>query len=309
MEIPLPASFRQIQYVLAVQSSGSISRAAREMRISQSSVLAAIDIAEQDLGARIFDRRKGRGVVVTAAGEGYLAAARRLLTAEQEFRRATRTSAAPRGPLRIGCFEPFGSMMMIDVIRKMRDRIGPFEVSLVESDQISLKRALDRGELDVAVIYDLGPDFDCTLEYITRAPPHAMVHADSPLAAREEISITELTAEPIALLSLPLTTTYLMTLFDYADRKPTIGFRSSHYETVIRAVSAGFGATILNIWPITPPVAEANTKRLRLREALPAPNIVAADHYGDQKPPNLVEFIAELKAHIAQTYRDPDARG
>lgn len=295
-------SIRQMQYVLAVQAARSIAGAAKELSISQSSILAAIDLAEEDAGAQIFDRRKGRGVVMTAVGERYLAAAGRLLAAEREFRHSLRASSVPRSPLRIGCFEPFGPIMMIDVMRKLRERIGFFEITLIETDQVSLKRALDRGEIDIAVLYDLGPDFDCPLEHICRAPPHAMVHIDSPLARFDEISINDLVTQPVSLLSLPLTSSYLMTLFDYADQKPTIGFRSSHYETVIRAVAAGFGATILNLWPASPLPSETNTKRLRLREALPAPNLVTADRYGAQKPPNVVEFIAELKAHAQLRY-------
>ena len=86
--------------------------AARELNLSQSSILAAIDLAEEDAGARIFDRRKGRGVVTTAVGERYLAAASRLLTAEREFRHTLRADKVPRSPLRIGCFEPFGPIMV-----------------------------------------------------------------------------------------------------------------------------------------------------------------------------------------------------
>jgi len=299
------ASLRQIQYLLGVYESGSIAQASRDLRISQSSILAAIDVAEQELGARIFVRRKGRGVGVTAMGERYLAAARRLLAAEREFRDSLVRSGTSRGPLHIGCFEPFGPIMMVDVLRKLRDRIGFFEVTLLETDQVSLKRALDRGEIDVAVVYDLGPDFDCPVEYIGRAPPHAMVHIDSPLARFDAISLEQLCGEPISLLSLPLTTTYLMTLFDYVAQKPSIGFRSSSYETVIRAVASGFGGTVLNAWPVTPLPSEANTRRLTLTDELPAPNIIAADHYGDQKPPNLIEFITELKAHLAAAYRNP----
>lgn len=301
----MTASIRQIHYVLAVYDARSIARAARELSISQSSILAAVAMAEQDLGARIFDRRKGRGVILTAAGERYIAAARRLLSAEREFRDSMAISRSEYGPLRIGCFEPFGSIMMIDVLRKLRKRIGPIEITLLETDQVTLKRALDRGEIDVAVIYDLGPDFNGT-EYIGRAPPHAMVHASSPLARRDKVTLAQLGQEPIVLLSLPLTTTYLMTLFDRGGVKPSIVFRSSHYETVIRAVASGFGATILNAWPAAPLAIEANTKRLVLVDDLPVPSIMTADPYGDQKPPSLSEFISELKGHVALGYRNKD---
>jgi len=297
----MSASIRQIQYIVKVRATGSIAKAARALNMSQSSVLAAINTAEIDVGARIFDRRKGRGVIVTAAGERYLSAAQTLLVAEREFHANVRASSTPASPLRIGCFAPFGPIMIVDVLRKLRSKIGFFEITLLETDQVTLKHALSRGEIDVAVVYDLGPDFDCSIDYIGRASPHAMVHIDSPLAQFDEISISDLCDAPISLLDLPQTTTYLMMLFEYFGRKPIIGFRSGNYETVIQAVGAGFGSTVLNIWPPTPMPFEVNSKRLRLRESLPALNIVAADHYGANKPPNLVSFIEGLKAHIVNS--------
>lgn len=295
----VPTTFRQLQYLIAVQNKNSIATAARDMSISQSSILAAIDLAEEEFGARIFDRQKGRGVLPTAAGERYLSSARQLLSAEQEFRRNTRGGGRMLNSLRIGCFESFGPVIIVDIVRRLRERLGAFEVTMMEADQVSLKRALDRAELDVAVIYDLGPDFDCPLEHIGRAPPHAMVNAGSPLAAFSEVSINDIAREPIALLNLPLTSSYLMTLFDHAECKPVIGFRSGHYETIIRAVASGFGATVLNIWPAVPLPSELNTKRIRLRETLPAPSIVTADHYGNQKPHLVAAFIDELKVQVA----------
>ena len=304
----MAASLRQIRYLLSVQTCGSTAKASRELNMSQSSVLAAIDAAEIDLGARIFDRRKGRGVVVTPAGERYLGAAQQLLAAEKEFQNSLRANSTDTSPLRIGCFEPFGPIMMIEVLSALRKTVGVFEVSLLETDQVSLKRALDRGEIDVAIVYDLGPDFDCSIEYIGRCPPHAMVHIESPLAQYEEISINDLSQQPICLLDLPLTTTYLMTLMDFADKKPSVGFRSNNYETVIRAVAAGFGATILNAWPTTPRSFEKDTKRLQFKETLPAPMLMTADHYGNQKPSNLRALIHELKTHFERDYRLPKAQ-
>jgi molybdate transport repressor ModE-like protein len=193
----MTASLRQLRYLLAVQATGSIAKASRELNMSQSLVLAAINAAENDLGAQIFDRRKGRGVILTLTGERYLIAAQRLLAAEQEFQNSLRASSTPSSPLRVGCFEPFGPIMMIDVLSLLRRKIGFFEIALLETDQISLKRALDRGEIDVAEVYDLGPDFNCDIEYIGRCPPHAMVHIDSPLARHDEISINDLCNDPI----------------------------------------------------------------------------------------------------------------
>ncbi|WP_245510726.1 hypothetical protein [Antarcticimicrobium sediminis] len=71
--------------------------------------------------------------------------------------------------LYLGCFEPFGPIKIFDVPSKLRERICFFVITLLEPDQISPKRALDRGEIDVAGIYDLGSDFDYSVEYIAHA--------------------------------------------------------------------------------------------------------------------------------------------
>lgn len=295
-------SLKQLQYICAIQESGSFAKAAKKMNISQSSILAAVSVAEQTLDARIFSRQKGRGVMTTAAGEKFITAARRLLSAEQEFQRNVRLQGAEDEILRIGLFEPFSSIMMTEVLNRLQDRIGPISIELIEADQLSLKRCLDQGEVDILLVYDLGPDFTGNVERIGRAPPHAMVHKDSPLAQHDAISISQLAEHPISLLSLPLTTTYLMALFDDADHRPRIAFKSRSYETIIRSVSNGFGSTILNAWPRAALQVEANTKRLRLTEALPAPNIVTVDHYGDLRPRAVKVFIEILKSYFTEAY-------
>lgn len=295
-------SLKQLSYICAVQETGSFSKAAQKMNISQSSILAAVDTAEHDLGVRIFSRQKGRGVLTTASGEKFIAAARRLLAAEQDFNRELRSQSSDDGQLRVGLFEPFSSIMMVEVLTRLRQRLGNVSVELVEADQPSLKRYLDRGEVDLVVVYDLGPDFTGTIEKIGRAPPHAMVHEDSPLARHEAISISQLAEQPISILSLPLTMTYLMTLFDFAERRPRIIFKSRSYESIIRGVSRGFGSTILNAWPRQPLQVEQRTRRLRLTDPLPAPNIITVDHYGDMRPRPVEVFISILKEYFAEAY-------
>lgn len=296
-------SLKQLHYTCAVQESGSYARAAKKMNISQSSILAAVGAAEEYLGARIFAPQKGRGVITTAAGERFITMARRLLAAEADFQRNVRSSSPAQETLRIGLFEPFSSIMMTEVLKRLKDQIGDISFELIEADQITLKRCLDQGEVDVLLVYELGPDFNGSVEYIGQAPPHAMVHADSPLAHHDAISISQLAQEPICLLSLPLTTSYLMSLFDAARDRPRIVFKSRNYETIIRSVANGMGATVLNAWPRQALQVEAGTRRLHLTDTLPTPHIVTVDHYGEMRPRAVRSFIDILKDYFAQAYR------
>ena len=295
-------SLKQLHYICAVRENGSYAKAAKKLNISQSSILAAVAIAEQYLGARIFSPQKGRGVLTTAAGEKFITSARRLLAAREEFHRNIRFRGSMHESLRIGLFEPFSSIMMTEVLRRLKDTISDLSVELIEADQLTLKRCLDQGEVDVLLVYDLGPDFNGTVEHIGRAPPHAMVHKDSALARHDAISISQLAQEPISLLSLPLTTSYLMSLFDAAVHRPRIVFKSRNYETVIRSVANGMGATVLNAWPRNALQVETNTRRLHLTDTLPTPNIVTVDHYGAMRPRALKCFIEILQTYFDEAY-------
>ncbi len=49
-------TFRQLQYFVAVAEQGSVTRAAQNLSISQSSVTEAIKELEGDLGVELFER-------------------------------------------------------------------------------------------------------------------------------------------------------------------------------------------------------------------------------------------------------------
>lgn len=278
-------TLRQIRYVCEVARHGSIQGASDALRISQSSILAAISLAESDLGARIFERRPARGVNATPAGERFVAAGRALLSAEGQFAREI-GALAKRAPesIRVGCFEPFGPMFMPEVLRRYVDSEGPVDIALFEGNQQQLRDWLATGFVDLIVAYDIGPSFGESVTPICLVPTHAILTADDPLAACEAVTVAELAERPLVLLDLPLTATYLMTVFEMLAHKPKVNFRTRSYDTVRCAVAAGFGASVLNMRPIGRAADGPDLVRRPFADELPSPTLIVADVYGAQKP-------------------------
>jgi DNA-binding transcriptional LysR family regulator len=279
-------TLRQIRYVCEVARQGSIQGASEVLNISQSSILAAISLAESDLGARIFERRPARGVNATPAGERFVSAGRALLSAEGEFAREVGVLAT-RAPeaIRIGCFEPFGPMFMPEVLRRYVDAEGQLEISLFEGNQQQLRDWLATGFVDVIFAYDIGPSFGESVTPICRVPTHAILAADDPLAGQDAVTVAELSARPLVLLDLPLTATYLMTVFEMLAQKPRVHFRTRSYDTVRCAVASGFGASVLNMRPLGRAAADGpDLIRRPFVDELPSPRLIVADVYGTQKP-------------------------
>lgn len=284
-------TLRQLRYIAAVAENGSIAAAAREWRIAQSSILAALDQAEVEMGARLFDRRPSRGVVATPAGGRFLASARRLLVAEAEFERTMDRHNQLMPPvLRIGCFEPFGALFMPELFRRFTEG-ADIEVQLYEGEQPQLLAWLEASTVDAIVTYDIGAGLPADAAVLARVPAHALMHVSHPLALQPAVSLAELAQQPFVLLDLPQTSAYLLTLFDIAGQRPKVAFRTRSYDSVRAAVACGFGFSILNMRPIGrgSPDSEELVRR-PIIDDLPAPQLMIADRYGDAKPAFLRRF-------------------
>lgn len=285
-------TLRQLHYISVVAESGSIAAAARECRIAQSSILAALEQAEVEMGARLFDRRPSRGVVATPAGERFLASARRLLAAEAEFERTMDRHNHVMPPvLRIGCFEPFGALFMPELLRRFTEGTD-IEVQLFEGEQPQLLAWLEASMVDAIVTYDIGTGLPEDSAVLARVPPHALMHVSDPLAHQTAVSLADLVQKPFVLLDLPQTSAYLLTLFDIAiGQRPKVAFRTRSYDTVRAAVACGFGFSILNMRPVGrgSPDSEELIRKPLMGE-LPVPQLMIADRYGTAKPAFLWRF-------------------
>ena len=293
---------RQLDYIREVAAKGSISDACKTFRISSSSILAAISAAEDEIGTRIFTRRAGHGVEVTPAGQRFLVSVRRFLAAGLEFQRSTREFADRPAPvLRLGCFSPLGALLIPPVLRRYIDAFGDCDIVLLEGDQTELRGWLANGELDMVLTYDIGEEFTGAVTPVCRFPAHAILRRDDPLAQQSTVSMQDLAECPLILLDLPETRAYLLTLFDFAARRPKIALRTRSYETVRAAVVNGLGISVLNMRPhqLASPDHDALI-RLPISDPLRQPTLVVIDPYGDQKPAYVQAFIAMLFAHLQE---------
>lgn len=292
-------TFRQIEYLREVARHKSITGACKELRISQSSVLAAIDAAEDVTGTQLFVRRKGHGVALTPAGQKFLVSGRRFLAAGADFVRSLdEFSQTNTTTIRIGCFLPFGALLIPPVLKRYIDANGDCDVVLLEGDQVQLRAWLAAGAVDLVVTYDIGQEFGSGITHICRLPAHAILRRDDPLGRGQSVSMDELAERPLILLDLPETRTYLIALFDFAATRPKIALRTRSYDTIRSAVLNKLGVSVLNIRPtINASPDSGDLVRVPISDRLRQPALMVADPYGDRKPRYVRSFI-----HILHQY-------
>ena len=98
-------TLKQLRYLDAAGRTGSIANAANELSISQSSVTAAIDALEAELGFDIFLRMPAKGIRATPSGREVLAMVTRFLAEARGLENdLASVSGDPVGTLRLGCY-------------------------------------------------------------------------------------------------------------------------------------------------------------------------------------------------------------
>ncbi|TGV95344.1 LysR family transcriptional regulator, partial [Mesorhizobium sp. M2D.F.Ca.ET.145.01.1.1] len=95
-------TIRQLQFFVAVAEQGTVSRAAQNLSISQSSVTEAIKELESDLGVELFERHP-RGLNITHKGHQFLRHATKILADVSDARRSfSGEQAVAGGRLQLG---------------------------------------------------------------------------------------------------------------------------------------------------------------------------------------------------------------
>ena len=130
-----------------VVEAGSLSAAARALRLTPSAVSRSIARTEQRLGTRLL-LRTTRAITLTAEGEAYLRAARRILADLAEVEDAIADQGVPRGRLRVSAALGHGRMTLVPLVAAFSARYPDIVVDLALGDEVVDILA---GQADVAI--------------------------------------------------------------------------------------------------------------------------------------------------------------
>src|SRR5689334_24180593 len=142
---------RQLEYFVAVAETGSFTRAAERVHITQSGVSAQVKALETELGAELFDR-SGRTARLTEAGSAALRHARAALDSTLDLRDAIDdVKGLIRGRLTIGMVTGCEVAPLFDALAAFhRDHPG-IELELAEANSDHLVTGVRTGAFDVAL--------------------------------------------------------------------------------------------------------------------------------------------------------------
>lgn len=237
---------RQLTALVTVADAGSVTAAARVLRMVQPAVTRQIRTLEVELGVPLFNRTR-QGMVLTADGELLVERARRAL-AELERARLEIGPAAGQvtGAVGVGLLDSVADIIAPPLAASVAREYPGIELRILTAYSGHLQQWLDVGDIDLSLLYNLTPGSSVTVIPLLREKLWAVAPPDAGLSPVVPVSWERLLRQPLV---LPVPGHGLRTLIDQGRSsvpgQPHIAVQVNSMNLQKRLVLAGQGWTVL----------------------------------------------------------------
>ena len=196
-------NIKHLEHLLALADTGSFSRAADRLFITQSALSRSIQSLEQDLGAKVLDRI-GKRNELTPLGQDVVARAQHIVRDAAELRHSAKLlQEGGRGSISVGLGSGPAALLMVPLMcaataqAGMRVSVtqGPVELQILQLRS----RQLDAMVVDMRRVI---PASDLNIESMAELQAGFVVRAQHPLAAKKVVALADVLRYPVA--STPL---------------------------------------------------------------------------------------------------------
>ncbi|OXM52052.1 LysR family transcriptional regulator [Amycolatopsis alba] len=225
---------RHLEAFLAAAEEGSISRAARLLRVTQPALSRTLSQLEQQVGATLL-RRSAKGVELTAEG---MAFRRKATQAVDAFTEAVSSPFDAPRPLRVGHAWAALGRFTTGLIRRWPVEHPEYRLQLRQVDDLYVK--LDEAAIDIAVVRGQrpGPRYRHALLY--RENRLVAAPAQHELADRLSVTLGDLARYDLVVNTASGTTDHL---WDESQR-PTVKVEVATVDDWLSNIAAGAGLGI-----------------------------------------------------------------
>lgn len=151
---------QQLKYFISVIESGSLSRAAASLHMSQSALSQQMRALERSLNATLLERST-RGVRPTTAGESLYRDAFRLVREFDHLATSVSAETDIRGVVSVGLPSGAATQLAAPLVTWVLEHYPGIRLELIDAMSGYIRELFDNGRIDVAVSYESpsdGPD-------------------------------------------------------------------------------------------------------------------------------------------------------
>lgn len=196
-------NIKHLEHLLALADTGSFSRAAEKLFITQSALSRSIQSLEEDLRGKVLDRI-GKRNELTPLGLDVVSRARHIVRDAAELRHSAKLlQGGGRGAISVGLGSGPAALLMVPLMcaaasqQGMRVAVtqGPVELQILQLRS----RQLDAMVVDMRRVIPAG---DLNIESLVELKAGFVARANHPLADKKTVTLSDMLQYPIA--STPL---------------------------------------------------------------------------------------------------------
>jgi LysR family transcriptional regulator for metE and metH len=259
---------RHLRMVVAVAESGSATRAASELHLTQSAVSHQLRNIEDRLGTALF-LRVGKRMIPTAAGQRVLSTARRVLdevaSAEEAVRRIGTSEA---GVLRVCAQCNTGYHWLPPLVEAFRRRHPHVDVALAVECTMRPLEALLEGRLDLAIVTQQVRHQQLRVRPLFEDEHAAIVAPDHPFASRTFVRPEDFAGERLLLYSGSAEDSFTVRhiLRPHGVEPERISFVMLT-EAIVAMVKARLGISVMQTWAVEPAIRAGDVRAVPITGA------------------------------------------
>jgi len=194
----------QLRHFLELANTGSFSKSAVKLHVSQPALSRSIQTIEDEFGHQLFDR-VGRKSELTAFGQYIYVQARELVDRANNLKQSgQQLLSGQTGKVRIGLGSGPGALLMTPLLAHMATEYPQGHLEISRGSTLLLVQALRDRHLDALVldIRSLNPSSDLVVETLCEMPGAFMCRKGHPLSKARQVTLARVKEFPVA--STPL---------------------------------------------------------------------------------------------------------
>lgn len=240
-------TLQQLEYIVAVYRTRHFVKAAEACGVTQPTLSAMIQKLEAELDVKLFER-SSQQVVPTPIGKVVVEQAWKVLNRARKIKDiVAEEKKALTGTFRLGILPTIAPYLLPRFFPRLMRENSSLEIRVVEMKTADIRRAIDRGEIDAAVMVDTGDLDDYALTTLFYEQFLAYVSPSDQLSAKKSIKTSDLSNELLWLLDEGHC--FRDQLVKYCQLKAAKTSQSAYslgsIETFMRIVENGQGVTFI----------------------------------------------------------------
>ena len=240
-------TLQQLEYIVAVYRTRHFVKAAEACGVTQPTLSAMIQKLEAELDVKLFER-SSQQVMPTAIGKVVVEQAWKVLNRARKLKDiVAEEKKSLTGTFRLGILPTIAPYLLPRFFPRLMRENSSLEIRVVEMKTADIRRAIDRGEIDAAVMVDTGDLDDYALTTLFYEQFLAYVSPSDQLSAKKNIKTSDLSNELLWLLDEGHC--FRDQLVKYCQLKAAKTSQSAYslgsIETFMRIVENGQGMTFI----------------------------------------------------------------